>query len=118
MRDKLTVLNAYSWLEVQSPHNRREVQIVYFPKLPRTQSVVAVVSSPVVPGAEWHGRGIGGLLSEAMGPGVGGLNPASGSTNQARLGSNPSQILGIPRGLHVSGTSPPHFCSQCRQKAQ
>jgi hypothetical protein len=55
MGDELTVLNAHNRLEVQAPHDRREIQIVYLVELSRSQPMVAVLASSVVRGAERHG---------------------------------------------------------------
>jgi hypothetical protein len=63
MRYELTVLNAYRGFHVQALHDRREIQIVYLTELSRTESVIAVISSTVVRGAERYGGRICGLLS-------------------------------------------------------
>jgi hypothetical protein len=55
VRDELAVLNAYRRFKVQTPHDRREIQIMYLAKLARTQAMVAVVAGPMVPGAKGHG---------------------------------------------------------------
>jgi len=55
---ELAVLNSYHRLKIQALHNRCQVQIMDFAKLPRTQPVVAILSRSVVCCAEWHGRSV------------------------------------------------------------
>jgi hypothetical protein len=76
MCDELSVLNAYHRFEVQAPHDRREIQVMNGAELSRTQSVIAIVSGPMVLCAKWHRGRIWRLLSEAVGPRVGRFNPA------------------------------------------
>jgi hypothetical protein len=53
--DKLTLLNANGRLEVQAPDDCCKIETMYLAELSRAQPMIAVVSSPVVPGAKRHG---------------------------------------------------------------
>jgi hypothetical protein len=54
MCDELAVLNPYDGFEVETPHDRREIQIVYLAELARPQPMVAIVSGSVVLSAKRH----------------------------------------------------------------
>jgi len=55
LRDELTVLNTYDRLEVQAPHDCHQIQVMCLAELSWTQSMVAVVTCPVVLCAQRHG---------------------------------------------------------------
>ena len=48
VRHELALLNAQHGFEIKALHNRREIQVMNLRELSRTQTVVAIVSGPMV----------------------------------------------------------------------
>ena len=48
VRHELALLNTHYGFEIQALHNRNEIQVMDLTELSRTQTMIAIVSSPVM----------------------------------------------------------------------
>src|ERR1035437_9586368 len=79
----------------QTSDDRRDIQLMQLGELPRPELVIRVVPGTVVPLAQGNGGQIGGLLAQAVRPGMGRLDSTCRVAHGARKCPDPLQVSGM-----------------------
>src|ERR1035441_9195804 len=82
-------------------------------KLPRPQLVIRVIPGPVVPCAQRNRGQIGGLLAQAVRPGVGRLDTSRPVAHRTGEGPDPLEVSGTSHWFHLQ-----LLLNECRPTAR